>query len=587
MRTRLLYFLIALTVLFTACKKDEGDDGTAILEATNVLDMADEKFLEYGAANVLSPQQALMETAMWLETQEGVASLYTIDSMIIMVKTTGGLEVSYQYMPVGANSLSLYRGGGGSGVSLKQFAGGSCTNPLENDKVLLFAPAENEFYKYGDLEDLATRIGSTSKQLKVTILRNAQCTPAKVREFANYGLVIMDTHGVPDGFLTGSNVSFTKKNKPADEASLRNAVNNQVGSDAISKINSGEYRLGTITQIKDGQLNWLPSSVATDTKYDIYVTSKFIKTIPKLSNTIVLANMCYSGYNLNTYESNTIDPIRPAFLGLDPLSYYCFARADGSANAVSNIFATKMENALVGRLIIAGDSTKISHLKTDNATEYLDSIPPSYKIPLNNFKHFGKDTYCYQCGGTFVDARDGKSYRTVCIGSQVWMADNLNYDAPGSVCYDNDPANCTTYGKLYDWATVLAGAQGSYASPSGVQGVCPQGWHLPSENECLLLFFNLGGGSVAGGAMKETTGWNPPNVGATNSSGFNGKAGGEFLGGPFGFTYKGEFAMLWTATPSVNSSTSALSVRLSNADASASIFGNSKTEKLSCRCVKD
>ncbi|CAN5262551.1 hypothetical protein BH09BAC1_BH09BAC1_12740 [soil metagenome] len=396
----------------------------------------------------------------------------------------------------------------------------------------------------------------------------------------------MDTHGVPDGFLTGSRISFTKKNKPTTEKALTDLIAIQVGDEGPAKILSGEYVIDRIVMVKDGKTNWVLSNV-TETYYDITASSKYIKTIPKLTNTIVLANMCYSGYNLTTYQGKTIDPIRAAFVSLDPLSYYCYAKDDGSSDAVSNIFATKMENALITRLIIAGDSTKIAYLKADNVTEYLDSIPPSYKIALNNFKHFGKDTYCYQCGGTLVDPRDNKTYRTICIGTQVWMADNLDYDAPGSVCYEGSATNCTTYGRLYDWATVLAGAQGSYASPSGVKGVCPQGWHLPSQNEYINMHFNFGADSVAGGALKETMGWDLPNLGATNSSGFNAKPGGEDLGSPIGFDYLGNRACWWTATPSVSSSSSALSVQVTNANAAVGRYASAKIEKLSCRCVKD
>lgn len=94
--------------------------------------------------------------------------------------------------------------------------------------------------------------------------------------------------------------------------------------------------------------------------------------------------------------------------------------------------------------------------------------------------------------GFVVDTRDGQTYKTTKIGTQVWMAENLNYAVPDkdgaySSCYDNDPKNCEIYGRLYDWFTTLAGAKSSAAIPSGVQGICPSGWHLPSQLEWEIL----------------------------------------------------------------------------------------------------
>lgn len=90
-----------------------------------------------------------------------------------------------------------------------------------------------------------------------------------------------------------------------------------------------------------------------------------------------------------------------------------------------------------------------------------------------------------ECGsGTFTDSRDQEVYKWVKNGDQVWMAENLAYKtATGSWAYNNDESNVAVYGRLYDWATAMNGYSTSDTNPSGVQGICPTGWHLPSDAE--------------------------------------------------------------------------------------------------------
>ncbi len=142
----------------------------------------------------------------------------------------------------------------------------------------------------------------------------------------------------------------------------------------------------------------------------------------------------------------------------------------------------------------------------------------------------------FTCGATLTDTRDGQQYSTVQIGTQCWMAKNLNIGVmvnsvyTGSshsdvsnngiiekYCYNNDAGNCAIYGGLYDWDEMMG-----YTTTPGTQGICPTGWHIPTDGEWFVLADFLGGSGIAGGKMKETgtTHWNSPNTGATNSSGF-------------------------------------------------------------------
>lgn len=144
---------------------------------------------------------------------------------------------------------------------------------------------------------------------------------------------------------------------------------------------------------------------------------------------------------------------------------------------------------------------------------------------------------------TFTDPRDGTVYKTVNIGNQVWMAENLKYlpgvAGPGTGSqtipyyyvygYDGTniadakaTANYSTYGVLYNWEAAIA--------------ACPTGWHLPGDAEWTELTDYLGGSDISGGKLKETdtTHWNSPNEGASNETGFTALPGGfRDIGGTF------------------------------------------------------
>jgi uncharacterized protein (TIGR02145 family) len=130
--------------------------------------------------------------------------------------------------------------------------------------------------------------------------------------------------------------------------------------------------------------------------------------------------------------------------------------------------------------------------------------------------------------GLLIDSRDNRQYKTVTIGNQVWMAENLNYDSgEGSWTYGNNSVSALVYGRLYNWLTAKL--------------VCPSGWHLPDNKEWSTLSTYLGGDSVAGGKLKETgtKHWESPNTGATNETGFAALPGG--------IRYDdGEFRFIWT-----------------------------------------
>lgn len=214
------------------------------------------------------------------------------------------------------------------------------------------------------------------------------------------------------------------------------------------------------------------------------------------------------------------------------------------------------------------------------------------KQPINNLGNEFED----QFEDEFVKDASGNSYKTVKIGDQVWMAENLitnkysngdlinnikdNYQWSnskiGAWCnYDNLIINDKTYGKLYNWYAV-----------NDSRNVCPIGWHVPTVEDWTILSDNLGGDEFAGGKLKEIDylWWKFPNIGATNERGFTAIASGcRFNNGSFGNF--GRFANWWT-TNELDSKDS-WNIYLSHANSSVSKYTYNKNSGFSVRCIMD
>jgi uncharacterized protein (TIGR02145 family) len=141
------------------------------------------------------------------------------------------------------------------------------------------------------------------------------------------------------------------------------------------------------------------------------------------------------------------------------------------------------------------------------------------------------DTKTYD---SLLDQRDGHVYRTVTIGTQTWMAENLAYAGAGidgdtGICYTNTIGNCAKFGRLYTWARAMGmdtSANHSLIAASSAQGVCPQGWQIPSKTQWETLASELGGLPSAGAAMRSGAGWS--GITSTDPFGFRALLAGEF-----------------------------------------------------------
>ncbi len=199
----------------------------------------------------------------------------------------------------------------------------------------------------------------------------------------------------------------------------------------------------------------------------------------------------------------------------------------------------------------------------------------------------------------FTDSRDGQVYKTVKIGDQIWMAENLNYAYlqptsrmdSSSFCYENSADSCAKYGRLYLWSAaidsaavlstdnIVCGYGWSCTFPEKVRGVCPEGWHLPSKDEWETLITTVGGSGTAGERLKSRSGWN--DRGGKDDYGFAALPAG-YYGSAFGFA--GDYAFFWSSTEFGGSD--AYDMKLYYSD-SAVLDKYDKFMALSVRCVKD
>jgi len=197
--------------------------------------------------------------------------------------------------------------------------------------------------------------------------------------------------------------------------------------------------------------------------------------------------------------------------------------------------------------------------------------------------------------GAMTDSRDGKTYRTVTIGTQTWMAENLNYKTANSFCYEDKSSNCEKYGRLYSWAVAMdsvgefslngkgCGHDTTCTPEYPLRGICPEGWHLPERDEFEELFATVGGDSVAARSLKSKTGWNDDGNG-TDEFGFTLLSAG--YRNDYGeYYFEGTGGDLWYATEFDEFKAYAVNIYDDSDDVIQEKI--SKYVYFSVRCVKD
>jgi uncharacterized protein (TIGR02145 family) len=566
----------------------------SLFEVITVLDSAKSKFIEYADLTNGDLMYSLDLTENWLMKQPNVKSTFSMGDGYIFITLKSGLKTTFFFDAIDDEGISIYRGGeGGSTVNAgNEFMINAeeilSKNVIENKKVLLFETATNLNLE-PQIPIITDILNKAGLALDVTVLKYKQCTAEAVETFKDYGLVIIDGHGQIGSFELGTYVDFTNKLKT--EESVKNEIKTQLGSGTAGKVSSGAIELAASVKANPQQSDWVKRIIKED-RYTTWLSGKYIAALPPMPKTIIFGNMCFSGWiikYLTTPERKFIlpdksvdiwpakidtfeNPVGRSFIERNLISYYGYTRNDflnrsnvvcpaGTSRVVRDSFCKDVEKVFVQRLAKDKDSTGIANLKPDNKTEYVDPDLRNIDSRLYAdlfFRHYGANNYSYgKCNEPIKDERDGHIYQTVCIGKQVWMAENLAYlpavspstegiqFTPYYYVYNYEGSdvqsakasvNYTTYGVLYNWPAAAT--------------ACPSGWHLPTEEEWTALTDSLG--TLAGGKMKQTGTalWSSPNTGATNSSGFSAIPGGNRFNG--GFLTLGASSWFWSSEDRLN-----------------------------------
>ena len=212
------------------------------------------------------------------------------------------------------------------------------------------------------------------------------------------------------------------------------------------------------------------------------------------------------------------------------------------------------ESSSSSSVILSGDS----HEGSSPSSSSSDTAQSSSSLAP---KSSGEFAY-----GTLTDERDGKTYKTVVIGKQTWMAENLNFENRLSYCYEGKDENCAKYGRLYKW--------------EGAMEACPAGWGVPSLEEFQVLVAAVGGQTMAGKVLKSAEGWKDGGNGS-DEYGFAALPAG-YVSDDTTFHNEGEYAQFW----STSGTTKMYQLEFFFDRDSSYLFGIYREYGLSVRCLK-
>jgi uncharacterized protein (TIGR02145 family) len=586
--TRIPTLLFFLILFLFACKKDPNPGSANIKQDVAAFHQLKNKiaahFIETKPASADDEAAHSEQMEAWIKAQPGVRSVRMPDIYVFDITHDNGLSGNMLFVSRQTDPKKKTRGGNGSKGAMRVF--NTLTDDeklIENKNVLIVVAYATEFYApdCDDCKHLSTLIDifeSSPIDFKVTVKVNEGIE--SFSQLDDYGIIIFSTHGTPTGVITGQHyiedrlIAFSDDIVVADET-----------EDMAARLRDGHIKLTSIWEYSNNKELQLK-----DASFEL--TFDYFKSLPvSFDNSVLIGNYCYSGIENGKMAA-----------GLEPKglkSFYGFGYDNGKSAAVTNELAWRAEDTIVTNLIKEYDTTGIAHL-ANNTTRLQDDVAwqdyskgrkktlaEKYNItgPQQLLQYLDKGYHFPKCGDSLTDKRDGRKYPTVCIGEQVWMGKNLNWAGAG-ICYDNRLESCSAYGRLYTIAEVTGGAN-SPANPSGIRGVCPEGWHVPSRAEWDQLVEFVGGEQKANTMLRATTGWPRPN---SNTDAYKMALlpGGLAINGNDGIVFQnqGLGGYYWTTTAS-NSMYYGINTYPPQVTSFAYGPASTLNWQFSCRCVKD
>lgn len=333
------------------------------------------------------------------------------------------------------------------------------------------------------------------------------------------------------------------------DADVKSITYNGSTDNAVNLENDGTTTISVAVTNLNGNVRTYTISVVE--KKAVAVVPRFALTVSAVSNGVVTLDPVGG-----TYDSSTVVTVTAV-----ADSGYEFAGWTGSCSGTGECKVTMSKEETVGATF-APKSTPVT----------------DYGIPWQTGIEYGS-----------VTDSAGKTYRTVKIGSQTWMAENLGYAGSGNTvgkCYNDEVDSCAKNGRLYTWAEVMQGAVSSPSSPSGVQGICPSGWHVPSDAEWTTMqTFVDSPNTSTGRQLKSMSGWGvATSSSGTDLHGFRALPAGWSTG--TNFANAGNSCRWWSATEATPT-TKALLRHIEAGDWILTRTTADKTYRSSLRCVKD